>query len=351
MNASEVTRFFPIENGVGYGSARISVLFRPVQASLPPNLLGFDYGTILIRKLTAKLDNDENTSLLNTCDIKLQVSASHDGISSKSADINEEGSVVWNDGNGSTEIAVRHRYSSALVVTFKKHGAISSSTYAMAVLWLRDVVDGVDGVNEFTIFQSHHDYNRLKQNYVPPDGSLDMWSVGKDKMSRIGTVKVDMTFVPGIGSAHRKLIDKADRSQRRMWDEVDLRSDAGLQGQIGRNEERERDASVDNTQVPQDEVQDETHHHENEDGDMVDGTTHYSLDGRSDSEDGDSGLLDKLREWKRHEKELHKQHRGVMQMKPFRTAEWLKDNTKQAGHKVVNRFKMQSREPDVETEV
>lgn len=84
---------------------------------------------------------------------------------------------------------------------------------------------------------------------------------------------------------------------------------------------------------------------------MVDGTTHYSLDGRSDSEDGDSGLLDKLREWKRHEKELHKQHRGVMQMKPFRTAEWLKDNTKQAGHKVVNRFKMQSREPDVETEV
>lgn len=352
VNASEVTRFFPLENGLGYGSARVSVLFRPVQASLPPSLLGFDYGTLVISKVTAKLNDDRDSSSMKSCDVKFQASNSFDKLSRKNAELAEDGSVTWNEEETPSEIAVRQRYSTALVITFKETGAVSSGTYGMAILWLRDVIDGEATVAEVAIFKSRHDYDRLRQNYVPPDGSLEMWDVDREKMERIGTARIDLTLVPGIGDAHRKIMGKADQQQRRMWDEIDRRQDTGIQEQVGQQEQR--GATDENTEVSQEDVSDETHHHDGEDENgTADGATGYSLDGRSDSEYSDSndGLLDKLREWKRHEKELHKQHRGTMQMKPFRTAKWLKDNTKEAGHKVADRFKMQSREPDVETEV
>ncbi len=61
-----MTRFFPIEHGIGYGSVRVTVLFRPVRASLPRNLLGFDSGTLHIRKV--EFDGaEEHISNLKKC--------------------------------------------------------------------------------------------------------------------------------------------------------------------------------------------------------------------------------------------------------------------------------------------
>ena len=52
VNASEVTRFYSLEKGLGTGCTRISLLFRPIEAKLPPNLLGFDTGTLEIRSIS-----------------------------------------------------------------------------------------------------------------------------------------------------------------------------------------------------------------------------------------------------------------------------------------------------------
>ena len=66
---------------------------------------------------------------------------------------------------------------------------------------------------------------------------------------------------------------------------------------------------------------------------------------------GKRGVVGKIKEWRQHEKELHRDHRGIMQAKPARTVEWLKDNVEEGAHAVKERFKMKAREPDVETEV
>ena len=58
--ASQNTRFHSIEEGLGYGRIRISLLFRPVEAKLPPNLLGFDTGTLVINDISAKLEHNKS---------------------------------------------------------------------------------------------------------------------------------------------------------------------------------------------------------------------------------------------------------------------------------------------------
>ncbi|THH11592.1 hypothetical protein EW145_g532 [Phellinidium pouzarii] len=352
VNASEVTRFFPLENGLGYGSVRISILFRPVQASLPPCLLGFDAGTLFVRKLSVKpdvKDAEDLLSSLQSCSVKMRTSAFSDKVSRKNAQRTEDGSVVWNEDNGPSEIAVKQRYSTAFILTFKKAGNLKTGNLGMAVLWLRDVVDSEDSSVEIALFKSEDKYNRLKQNYVPPDGSLDMWVSGKEKLMRIGTVRIELTLQPGIGTAHEHVLDKSDPGQKRMWDEVNRRDDVGLQEKV-RNQDA-MSVSGENTEVSKDDVQIEAHKdryagHPDDTGILSDAKLGES------SNDSDEGLLKKLRDWKHHEKELHQQHRGIMQNKSARTAVWFKDNVKEAGYKAKGRFiKMQPRQPDVETEI
>ena len=43
--SSQVTKWYPLDGGIGFGRIRISVLFRSVETRLPPNMLGWDVGT------------------------------------------------------------------------------------------------------------------------------------------------------------------------------------------------------------------------------------------------------------------------------------------------------------------
>ena len=347
MNASEVTRFFPIENGLGYGSARISVLFRPVQVKLPQSLLGFDAGTLVVRKISVSPFGEAARhvlSALSTCDVKLKVSASSDKVPKKNAERKEGGSMVWNVEQP-CELPVHQRYSSALRIKLEESGALMSSKLGMAILWLRDIVDNEDTVIEVALFQVE-DYGRLKQNYIPPDGKLDSWETSQGEVTRIGTVRLDLTFKPGISTAHRKGMDTSEPQQKRLLEEVDRRDSVGLQEQVGRHEEGFA-VGGENTEVDQTGARDETQVDEHE----ADESDIEGSDGDGSGSGEGKGLVQKLKDWKEHEKELHRQHRGIMQTKPARTAEWIKDNVEETGQKVKNRFKMKSRQPDVETEV
>lgn len=355
VNASEVTRFFPLKDGIGFGSARISVLFRPVEVKLPPSLLGFDVGTLAIRKLSARPASEHGDNLLRafqSCEVKLKASSSSDKLSRKHAERQEDGRVVWKE-DPLAQLPVQQRYSSALIIKFKETGALTSSKLGMAVLWLRDVADSEDNVIDVALFKAA-DYDRLKQNYMPPDGNLDYWETSRDELTRIGTVQIDLTFKPGFSTAHRKTMNKAEPQQKRMLEEVDRRDVVGLQEHVGHQEDGKA-VTGENTEVRQADAHDETQgdkeNRPNANYDSESGSQEEASDnGEADSSEG-KGIVGKLKDWKRHEKELHQQHRGIMQNKPARTAEWLKDNIEETGQKVKNRFKMKSRQPDVETEV
>ena len=75
-----------------------------------------------------------------------------------------------------------------------------------------------------------------------------------------------------------------------------------------------------------------------------------SQDGNSNDKDS-HGLVDKYRERRRTQKVQHRQHRGVMQFRVPRTAQWAKHKGERVQDKVAGLFKHHTREAGVETEV
>ena len=231
MNASQVTRFWPIQQGVGHGRIRISVLFRPVDAKLPPNLLGFDTGTLEIRDIAAQSSQD-----LSHCEVRMKVTttATEDKVSRRSADICQE-QIVWGKQDAS-RLPVRRRYSAALLLSLRETGGFKTSgRKALGVLWLRDLVDNEKGRVEIALWQAKHgDYSRLKLNYVPPDGDLAYSHSDRDKVERIGSLFLDVCFRPGISSLHHELLKGGGAKKREAWDEYDRQKTGGMRDEVGK---------------------------------------------------------------------------------------------------------------------
>ena len=390
MNASEVTRCYSLEKGLGSGRIRISLLFRPVEAKLPPNLLGFDTGLLEVRDVSTKSDQVD----LSKCEVRLKITTgeAEEKVSRKTAE-RRDGMTVWAP-DSPTKIPVRQRYAAALLVSFRDtSGFKSSGRKALGVLWLRDIVDRASGPVEIALWRAKDgDYSRLKLNYVPPDGDLGYWDSDREHVERVGSVLLDVVFWPGIAEQHYEMLNGRGARKRSSWDEYGRQKDAGFRDAIG-------EMAV---KVPEDHRAQESHETAERDGRREDGgrtdetmtdgpvdaqkgndgateedneahgtnttvsadeveveSSASSDDGEEGADSGDEsgeggekkGFVGKVKEWRQHEKELHRDHRGMMQAKPVRTAAWIKDNIEDGAHAVKERFKMKARQPGVETEV
>lgn len=69
------------------------------------------------------------------------------------------------------------------------------------------------------------------------------------------------------------------------------------------------------------------------------------------SADDKQGPLDQLRDYRRRDKALHRQHRGIMQWKVPRTARWVKHKMERVGDGVSGLFDHHSKQEGIETEV
>ncbi|KIP05468.1 hypothetical protein PHLGIDRAFT_30925 [Phlebiopsis gigantea 11061_1 CR5-6] len=402
VNGSQHTRVYSLEEGLGYGRIRISVLFRPVEATLPQNLLGFDTGLLEIRDLCVKLTSDLPLDL-SKCEARLKTTKSdaEEKVSRKNAHTQGDGGVHWSpDAATLTRVPVRTRYGCALLMSFKDTTVRASKRAgrkALAVLWLRDVADNEEGAREVPLWNAADgDYSRLKMNYSPPDGNLDAWDADRERVRRVGTVRVHLVFRPGISELHRDLLNGGGSGRKEAWEAYQREVDGGLRGEVGEVGGEERDPgrrpegkrrgsdeknAEDNTGTPpaQDAERHESGHRNGssqpppscqaddetpnvntvvsseavEDGNDVDhdDCTQCTSDGSFDTGDEKKGPLKKFQEWRRHEKELHRQHRGIMQAKPARTVEWVKDSMEDGIHHIKDRFSMKTMKPGVETEV
>lgn len=393
VNASELTRFYSLEEGLGYGRIRISILFRPIEAKLPPNLLGFDTGSLEIRDIVVKADSGVVEELVK-CSLKLKASKSNGSskVSRKTASRQEDGSLSW-PADGVRPVPVRQRYGAALLLTFKDRSILTSSKKALGVLWLRDVVDNLEGIVEIPLWKAKDDdYSRLKLNYVSPDGNLDYWDSDKDKVERLGTIALNLVFKPGISEHHKKMLDGGGAKQKEAWDAFNRERAGGLRETVGIMEESDDQDngkgkshgsfedvhSVDSGTTPTREHQHSSEGNveavnaedevntlvQPEDAEEISpesgsistdsghgGESDDAISGSRSTSGKKGGLIGKLKEWKDNEKELHRDHRGMMQAKPVRTAIWLKDNVEEGAHAVKERFSMKERKPDVDTEV
>ncbi|KAJ3549406.1 hypothetical protein NM688_g5177 [Phlebia brevispora] len=399
-NASQITRLYSLENGIGYGRIRISVLFRPVEAKLPPCLLGFDTGTLVVHDLSIRLSEKMDMDLTK-CEVRLKTtnSGADEKVSSEAAHRKEDGSVMWGvQDSDIVDLPVRARYGSALIMSFRdlsSFGLKHTARKALAVLWLRDLVDNHEDTVQVPLWHvSDGDYSRLKMNYSPPDGDLEGWAQERERMHRAGSAFVHVVFRPGISGMHHDTMRERGAKKREAWEVFTREQEGGLRDSVGeisvdqngthsdaenrdtdKNDRARLQEASTSMSPPVDAAKqtpsqtDDTHREESdntlvsprsteriEHGDS--GTDDNpdnakELDGSRSGQDGEekTGMIGKFKNWRRQEKELHREHKGIMQMKPARTAEWIKDSLEEGIHDAKHRFSMKGQKPGVETEV
>ena len=82
--------------------------------------------------------------------------------------------------------------------------------------------------------------------------------------------------------------------------------------------------------------------------------TQATTDTMDSTESGGGGSKNPVKAYKGYKdrsRDLHRRHRGLMQWRPMRNAQFAKDEVKYMARKVKNLGALDGRKPDVETEV
>ncbi|CAE6476050.1 unnamed protein product [Rhizoctonia solani] len=356
--SSQYTQLCPLEGGIGYGRIRVSLLFRPTTARLPANILGFSVGTIQLYGVKALPDG--NHADLQRAQIRVRTSEVKERISRKAAEVQDDGSVEWNPENvEAIELPIQKRHGAALILEFTTKRALGpQKTVALAALWLRDLVDGERSTMRVALWDADGEASEyIQQNYIPPlapdESQID--PDGHDA-KQVGLVELDVCTVAGLTGVHKKILDSSDPSIKQKWEEYEVQDAVGLRDGVGLDHEGKegiQEPEGQNFTVEEDQAGDQALR--STDDEWTD--THKSNEGDGTGEDSGSdndqrrGPVRMFKDWKQHEHELHREHRGFMQTKPMRTANWLKDGVKKGGHKVQQRFAQHSREPEIDTEI
>ncbi|KAG8525524.1 uncharacterized protein KY384_009168 [Bacidia gigantensis] len=304
---SQVMGDFPIVGGIGYGRVRISLLFRSVQLQAPRSLLGWDYGTISIAQPVTASDLSSDLEGLR---MKLRTSISK--AKAYSSEVSKAGKGWKGKHGGSLNLAIRKRYCSCVVFEFRKNSLGTDKTPAFGVLWLKDVPDDEETTIDVPIWQNgDHELNRATTNIVQ----------GFSK--KLGTLHVPLTISRGLGPYHQKLASKNPNLQDVF--EVLTIADENKEVDMDVKDDRSTDSSSDSSSSDSDS------------GDNVN--------------DGKGGPVKKIRSYKEHSDQLHRQHRGIMQWKGARTADYFKTKVEHGKDHLMDSFKHTERDPGVETEV
>lgn len=417
---SQVVDVYPLVGGIGYGRARISMVWRSIELQLPPNLLGWDYGTLEIRSaikaattMTSSFAAGEGSSRgggrlpekLLKSRIKVRTDLGHTKMYS-----NGDGSGTWSLGKRdnregeSAFLAVRKRYASALVLEFRESTLGPDKSPAFAVLWLQELADEKAETR-----------------------TLKVWRGGKDRLARathscdyagldegeqpLGEVELDLKFWRGLSGYHKKFASASKTGNlREVMECLDTITDENLGkedddgGDIvdsdteestdtGRSGNGERRSSSDK------EARKKLKVHTNDDSsdedaagggggggsssdgekdsshstlslhnlkrlgkapkkilrNPVDGTASTALDvvapGHVDPDDGSRGVLNSVRDYKDHHKQLHRKHRGIMQWRIAREADHVANKLGHLKGNMSGIFKHSDKDVRVETEV
>ncbi|KAK2736603.1 hypothetical protein FQN57_000720 [Myotisia sp. PD_48] len=210
--SSQVTRWYPLDGGIGFGRIRISLLFRSVELQLPPRLLGYDVGTFhIISDKIAVVDCDCKSKL------KLRTTGCYTSISRSLFTTKEHGGYFDISSSEVREkciIPTKHRYRSAIVFELQH-----KSAPAYALLWLQELVDNQNTFIDLPIWTTKHGL-RLTQNYITEGNWEAAKSVpGLDDLTLVGRLQLTGCFRPGFHRRHEELVaDNVSREAFETWD-------------------------------------------------------------------------------------------------------------------------------------
>ena len=386
---SQVMQMFPLVAGIGFGRARISIVWRSVELKLPPSLMGWDYGTLEIRgavRVKGPLPEKPTKSRLKIrSDLGRVKMYPNDG----------QGEWLLKGKNSRDESAflpVRKRYSSALVLEFRESALGPDKSPAFAVLWLRDLVDEESETKMLKVWrggkkqigraESNCDYNGIEEGEQP-----------------LGEIEMELKFWRGLSGYHKRFAASSKRgNMKQVMECLDTITDESLaQDEEEVEEDDDETSSSENSRGSGDKAaKKRLKVHTNDDSSAADdsgsdsdgsndakekrkgsssafsltnlrkapkkilrnpveGTTSTAASviapGHNDPEDGSRGLRNQLRDYKDHHKQLHRKHRGIMQWRAAREVDHLGSKLSDLKGNVSELFKHSEKGDGVETEV
>jgi Ca2+-dependent lipid-binding protein len=212
--SSQVTRWYPLDGGIGFGRIRISLLFRSIETRLPPNMLGWDVGTFEFRSQRILA-----TGYSHAPKIKLRTGGSTGKIGRAHAKKLEEGDGYYfdledHDGKNNVRLPVKHRYRSPIVFEF--HLANKRKADAYAVIWLQHFIDNEDTDINIPIWQTAHPA-RLTQNYITENNCAK--EPGLEDLKEVGRLQFRARFKAGTDESHEAFVsDNNSRETYETWE-------------------------------------------------------------------------------------------------------------------------------------
>jgi hypothetical protein len=382
---------------MGYGRIMISVLFRSVDLKLPPNLLGWDLGSVEV--LGENVTAEDSTGVLAGTKIVLNTDVGKGTISKNWVNKSEQ-SASWDlkyikEGTNELHkhrviVPVRRRYQAPLRLEFFSSNSRHPTAYA--VYWLSDLVDNT--VTELTlpVYKADKANSKsLTQNYLT--------DVNKERndieAAKIGTVKLTVRFKMGMDNTHYQWVKTNDEHE--TYESWQCSVAEGYRTRIVKretpkpiqdlvNQGRLDGASSIVSSNPGDDMKDEDEHspvripreapgfekeiddpptdpHDERSKEFGQELTQYASSITSIISDDASSLgvqedltdseiedeeLKKRRQnqdKKAAKADLYRKQRGIMNIKAVRHLKFGKDEVKILGHKIKGRFSMKGREP------
>ncbi|KAL8997853.1 MAG: hypothetical protein Q9169_002935 [Polycauliona sp. 2 TL-2023] len=247
---------------------------------------------------------------------------------------NHDGQIHWQGKKDKPlHLAVQQRYRSCLVVEFRKNRLGLDQTPAFAILWLQSVVDEQEQSITLPIYGGNgSDLKRAESNSVCDLGEP------------IGSVAITLRFWRGLGRYHHSLA----KHNSNVHDVLEVLNTAMDNREVQNNMANDDDNDSGNSSSSDS---------SNSDGESTQIGAGFRRDLKAKFS-GDKGMeaqssspLRELQDYNEHSDQLHRHHRGLMQWKGARTAEWMKTRIEDGKHKIANSLKHHDRNPGMETEV
>lgn len=406
LTSSESTRWYPLDGGIGFGRIRISLLFRSTEIRLPPPQLGWDIGTFEFLSESITISGYSHSARLkfrtggSSASVKKQhMEKADDGIKFKLAVDDPEAK------QDNIRLPVRHRYRSPIFMELHPSGKRHPD--AFAALWLLELVDGEEQEFDIPLFKVDNSV-RLSQSYIHQGNYKEIPDID---IEEIGRVRFKGRFSPGTDSDHirfvsdndsretietweacyaegvrsgevethvpehvqklhdesltegRDVLAQADEKDKQKWlakDGTDWTGAFGKDPSELMSHQKNRD-SEEYDDFDEDEYDSSDPDLGLQDADSRPSDERSSTDNQSvntqdtggtdSSKKSGHGPIGAYKDYRGRSRDLHRKHRGLMQWRPMRNAQFAKDEAKYAFRKVTTLGSLDGRKPDVETEV
>lgn len=297
---SQIIDTFPLVGGIGYGRARISMVFRSIQLQAPKELLGWDYGTL---EVTGPIRSKDIAPDLRALRLKLRTTV-HRG---KMYSSDPNGSIQWKGKKDrSVRLAVRKRYCSSLIIEFRKSNLGLDKTPAFSVLWLKDIPDDEEKTVTLPVWHCDAGLKRAESNCIEDFGE------------KMGSIDVPLKLWHGLSGYHHKLARKSPNLQD-VFEVLDTANDnQEARNDMAADEDDESRSSSSDSSSSDDEDGNRVKREIRKGGSKISAALTGGSGGDRNggvNDDGKRGPLDQVRDYKDNSDQLHRRNRGLMQWK------------------------------------